>query len=340
MIVQCPNCQAKFRLPDDKIGSGGAKVRCGKCRHVFPVSPPEPESESVAGLTDFDFPDDMTAPPETAGAAMAAPPKDVPAAGQSASKPSAAEPFDAPADEAPEDDGPVRPGFSLSDVADIPLPGSRPSNERRRRLLIIGGALLVILLALGAAIHFLDLWPGKKAATAPAEPPAASAPAKPEAPASAPAAPEAAAPEAGKPAAPVKPEDAAKVKDIMLQNVRQYYVSNEKAGQLFVIEGKAVNNFKTPKEMIKLQATLFDDKGASLASQDALAGNTVSLFQLQVMTRDELKAALSSQVGVLTNNTNIQTGGETPFMVVFFDPPEAVKEFGVKVVDAKDPPRQ
>ncbi|MGD9610839.1 MAG: DUF3426 domain-containing protein [Desulfovibrionaceae bacterium] len=351
MIVQCPNCQAKFRLPDDKIGSGGAKVRCGKCRHVFPVSPPEPEPESVAGLTDFDFPDDMTAPPETAGAALAAPPKDVPAAAQSASKPSSVEPFDAPAEETPEDDGPVRPGFSLSDVADIPLPGSRPSNERRRRLFVIGAALVVILLALVAAIHFLDLWPGKKAATAPAEPPAASAPAKPESPASAPAAPEAAAPEAGKPVAPAaggtpaaetpaKPEDAAKVKEIMLQNVRQYYVSNEKAGQLFVIEGKAVNNFKTPKEMIKLQATLFDDKGASLASQDALAGNTVSLFQLQVMTRDELKAALSSQVGVLTNNTNIQTGGETPFMVVFFDPPEAVKEFGVKVVDAKDPPRQ
>ena len=69
----------------------------------------------------------------------------------------------------------------------------------------------------------------------------------------------------------------------MLQNVRQYYVSNEKVGQLFVIEGKAVNNFKTPKEMIKLEATLFDEKGGSLATQDTLAGNTVSLFQLQVM---------------------------------------------------------
>ena len=64
-----------------------------------------------------------------------------------------------------------------------------------------------------------------------------------------------------------KPEETAKVKDIMLQNVRQYYVSNEKAGQLFVIEGKAVNNFKTPKEIIKIEATLFDEKGGSLANQ-------------------------------------------------------------------------
>nr|HML52997.1 DUF3426 domain-containing protein [Solidesulfovibrio magneticus] len=154
--------------------------------------------------------------------------------------------------------------------------------------------------------------------------------------------------DAAKPAAPAapagqgaqKPEEAAKVKDIMLQNVRQYYVSNEKAGQLFVIEGKAVNNFKTPKEMLKLEASLFDEKGGTLVSKEELAGNTVSLFQLQVMTRDELKNALASQVGVLTNNTNIAPAGEVPFMMVFFDPPEAVKEFGVKVVDAKDPPRQ
>lgn len=355
MIVQCPNCQAKFRLPDDKVGTGGAKVRCGKCRHIFPLTPPEPESEGVAGLTDFDFPDDMAAPPETAGAPAASGPTVKPAAGDAPPESFHTESYDAPEEQqASEDDGPVRPGFSLSDVADIPLPGSRPSSDRRRRLIIIGASLVLILLALVAAIHFLDLWPGQKSVKAPAEPPAATAPAKPGVAAPEGAKPEAATPEAGapeadkaatsaepsSPAAPAKPEDAAKVKDIMLQNVRQYYVSNEKAGQLFVIEGKAVNNFKTPKEMIKLQATLFDDKGASLGSQETLAGNTVSLFQLQVMTRDELKTALSSQVGVLTNNTNIQTGGETPFMIVFFDPPEAVKEFGVKVVDAKDPPRQ
>jgi hypothetical protein len=75
-----------------------------------------------------------------------------------------------------------------------------------------------------------------------------------------------------------------------------------------------------------------------LTSKDILSGNTVSLFQLQVMTKQELESALTSQVGVLTNNTNLAPGAETPFMIVFFDPPEAVKEFGVKVVDAKDPP--
>ena len=351
MIVQCPKCQAKFALPDDKVGPAGAKLRCGKCRNVFHVDPPDlPDS---GGLTDFDFPDDLAPTPPRAGAAggadrpgpgAAMPDDDIPAGlfhsesydGAPASK-KGREPEPDLDDDFP--GGPIKPGFSLDDVADLPLPGSRPSKERRKRVLILGGVLVVLVAATLAAVYFLDLWPGKKAAKDAAQTPAAET----AAPAS-----DAAKPAADKPAAPAtpgapaaqKPEETAKVKDIMLQNVRQYYVSNEKAGQLFVIEGKAVNNFKSPKEMIKLEASLFDDKGGTIVAKEELAGNTVSLFQLQVMTRDELKNALASQVGVLTNNTNIAPAGEVPFMMVFFDPPETVKEFGVKVVDAKDPPRQ
>jgi len=357
MIVNCPNCQAKFKLPDDKIGATGAKLRCSKCRQVFHIDPVE--QPKPGGLTDFDFPEDLA--PSPASASPVAPAQTE--RGESVSRPSAkaslpddeppdlfhSESYEAPAsakrhkrdvDEQEEqeeerDTGPVKPGFSLQDVADIPLPGSQPSKERRRRVLILGGVMLLVLIGTGVAVHFLDLWPGKKVAPDAAKP-AATAPATPET--AKPAAPET--PPGPEAQSAQKPEETAKVKDIMLQNVRQYYVSNEKAGQLFVIEGKAVNNFKTPKEMIKLEASLFDEKGGSLASQEELAGNTVSLFQLQVMNRDELKNALTSQVGVLTNNTNIAPGADVPFLIVFFDPPEAVKEFGVKVVDAKDPPRQ
>ena len=77
------------------------------------------------------------------------------------------------------------------------------------------------------------------------------------------------------------PED--EVRLILLENVRQYYVNNEKAGQLFVIEGKAVNNFDTAKEFIKIQATLFNAAGVSLASKEVLCGNVLSYFQLQIL---------------------------------------------------------
>ncbi len=138
----------------------------------------------------------------------------------------------------------------------------------------------------------------------------------------------------------VKTEDVspeAKVKFIILENVRQYYVNNEKAGQLFVIEGKAVNQFEKPKELIKIDATLFDAAGKPLGSRQQLCGNILSYFQLQVLSRTEIEAALANEMGVLNNNTNLETGAGTPFMVIFFEPPKDVAEFGVKVIEAQDP---
>lgn len=340
MIVQCPSCQSKFRLPDDKIGPAGSKLRCGKCRHVFHVDPPTPPD-----LSDFDYPDDMAPIPERPAEESAAPPPPPPPP-----PPAKDEHFEADSrldddlddlfgaapkgadknaprgrgrenEDENEDSGQplVSPGFSLDDVADIAVGGKAVKSDpaKRKRLILIGAILGGIAVCVLAAVFFLGLWPGGEKKPAP-EAPAEKAPAE-------------------APAAP-KADEAAKVKDIVLQNVRQYYVNNEKTGQIFVIEGKAVNNFKTPKEMIKLEASLYDEKGASLASKEVLCGNTVSLFQLQVMTKEELDGALSSQVGILTNNTNIATGGETPFMILFFNPPEALKEFGVRVIDAKDPP--
>jgi predicted Zn finger-like uncharacterized protein len=130
----------------------------------------------------------------------------------------------------------------------------------------------------------------------------------------------------------------AEVKDIELQNVRQYFVNNEKIGELFVIEGKAVNNFSKAKELIKIQAQLYDEAGNSLTSKTFMCGNTVSLFQLQVLQKDELHSALTAKTGILSNNTNLAPGEGVPFMVVFYNPSEKVKEFGLKVVQAKNPP--
>ncbi len=48
------------------------------------------------------------------------------------------------------------------------------------------------------------------------------------------------------------------VRDISLENVRQYFVSNDDIGQLFVVEGRAVNEFDTPRSRIKLRAVLYD----------------------------------------------------------------------------------
>ena len=127
---------------------------------------------------------------------------------------------------------------------------------------------------------------------------------------------------------------------IALRGVRQYTINNEKVGPLSIIEGKTVNGFNAPRELMRVEAALYDKDGKMLVSKQQLAGTSVSLFQLQVLGEQELEQALGSKIDVLTYNTNVAPGGEVPFMIVFYKPPDAAAEFGVKVVDARLPPEK
>ena len=51
MIIQCEQCQTKFRLDDSKVTDKGVKVRCAKCKHVFTVK--QEQSEAIEPQPDF-----------------------------------------------------------------------------------------------------------------------------------------------------------------------------------------------------------------------------------------------------------------------------------------------
>ena len=40
MVVQCPTCQSKFRIADEKVTDRGVRVRCTSCKNVFQVRKP------------------------------------------------------------------------------------------------------------------------------------------------------------------------------------------------------------------------------------------------------------------------------------------------------------
>ncbi len=126
------------------------------------------------------------------------------------------------------------------------------------------------------------------------------------------------------------------VRLMTMRNVRQYYVENEKVGPIFVVEGRVVNEFPIPKELIEVEAAVYGKNKQALVVKKQLAGTALSLFQLQVLEKEELESFLNNQIEILTKNTNVPTGGEVPFMVLFYDPPSDVAEFGVKIVSAKD----
>lgn len=330
MIIACPNCHTKYNLPDSKIPAGGAKVKCAKCAHVFRAEPPKPEVvEEAASAFDQAFDEAVSEArkpaPQPAPRPEPEPEPEEEAAGQAADEAPGEDSFaDEPADEAPaeeeapeeepaeeEDDSPSMPDTGLNLDAE---PAAAPRKKGGKGLIAALVVLLVLVLFYGAYLiqpilpfklpHLPFSLPGVRS-EAPAGQPAES--------------------------------PANRVKKIALRNIKQSVVMNDKAGPVFVIEGRAVNTFETPKERIKIEATLYDDKGNILASKQVLCGNTLSQLQLQVQTEEEINAGLSSEVGVLSNNTYLKTGMDTPFMVVFFNPPKNVKEYGVKVIDALDP---
>lgn len=55
MVITCPNCEAKYKLPGEKLKGRGAKITCPRCAHVFVIfnqeaeaAPPAPDLEIEA----------------------------------------------------------------------------------------------------------------------------------------------------------------------------------------------------------------------------------------------------------------------------------------------------
>jgi len=67
MRLVCPNCDAKYEVPDDAIPDGGRDVQCSACGHAWFQLPPEVEAaaEEEAAL----FGDDLPAAPDAAATA-------------------------------------------------------------------------------------------------------------------------------------------------------------------------------------------------------------------------------------------------------------------------------
>lgn len=128
------------------------------------------------------------------------------------------------------------------------------------------------------------------------------------------------------------------INSISLDEIRQFLVENTQMGPLMVIQGVAVNISAGNKDYVTIDARVLDDKGTVLAQQRQLCGVPLTLFQLQSLSESEIKESLNNRITILTNNTNIPEGGKVPFVVVFPNPPQNMRTFEVRVIDARDTP--
>lgn len=82
--IVCPNCEARYQLPEGSIGPGGRKVSCSSCAHKWRAHPEGAEDTAPPAAAAPAAPPPRERTPEEAMAAMAA--------SESASAPSAATP--------------------------------------------------------------------------------------------------------------------------------------------------------------------------------------------------------------------------------------------------------
>lgn len=126
-----------------------------------------------------------------------------------------------------------------------------------------------------------------------------------------------------------------KVKLLQIQGLRQYTIPNDKIGNLTIIEGKVINGFDDPRGFVQVECSLFSESGEMLITKKQIAGTSLSLFQLQVLNEEELEQNLNNNLDIMQKNTSISPGASTPFMCVFYNPPENAASFNIKIVSAE-----
>lgn len=119
---------------------------------------------------------------------------------------------------------------------------------------------------------------------------------------------------------------------ISIRNTKGSFVVNKEEGELFVIRGEAVNNFRKPRASVQVKAVLYGPKGEVIAQKNAYCGNMLSDEQVATLPLAKIEEAMNNQFGDSLANLGVQPGKEIPFVVVMSAISKDVSEFGVEVI--------
>jgi predicted Zn finger-like uncharacterized protein len=119
---------------------------------------------------------------------------------------------------------------------------------------------------------------------------------------------------------------------IAIKNPVGVFMTNQEAGEIFVVSGEAVNNFKKPRASIQVKATLLGPKGETFMQKTAYCGNVLSKEQLATLPLAKIEGAMGNQFGDSLANLGVHPGKGIPFVIVFNKVPKEAAEFGVEVV--------
>ena len=124
------------------------------------------------------------------------------------------------------------------------------------------------------------------------------------------------------------------IEKLNLVETRGYFVENQRAGQLFVIQGTVRNEFPVPRRWIHLRAKLYTTDGQTARQLDFFAGTMLSEQQLQNVPLEELLGLIQRPPVKQDREQTIAAQQEVTFTVPFGDLPElaTLSDYSVEIL--------
>ncbi|HJV36771.1 DUF3426 domain-containing protein [Geomonas sp.] len=110
------------------------------------------------------------------------------------------------------------------------------------------------------------------------------------------------------------------------------FYQNKEAGELFVVTGQAVNNFKKARASIHVKVSIFDKKGAVIMQKTAYCGNKLSKDQLETLPMAKIDQIMNNQFGDSLSNLGVKPGESIGYVVALANVPKDAADFGVEVL--------
>jgi predicted Zn finger-like uncharacterized protein len=119
---------------------------------------------------------------------------------------------------------------------------------------------------------------------------------------------------------------------ITIRNIQSSYVVNSSSGELFVVRGEAVNNYKKPRASVQVKVSVLGAGGAVIAGKTAFCGNSLSNEQLSSLPVAKIEETMNNRFGDSLTNLGVKPGSAIPFVVAIQSVPKEAVDFSVQVV--------
>ena len=305
MIVKCERCGTRSRLDDSKIGTGGIKVRCSRCQHVFKVSHPlfldekdifGEKQEGAGGPSVKEWEEGFTLKP---------PPEEVKAAPPAPEEATAPTPFIP----SPTQEEKVSPKEAAAEEPSLqeeifPFRAAVPEEAPVKKERKISTTFLLSMLLIVVIFAAFYYWTQREASISLFE------------------------------------SIYERISHLMGEKKEQklfllYLRGNEqklKGGKVFVIQGKLANRSGETKKYVKLKGLLFNKEGKVVAHSIGYCGRALTNKKIKEFTY----ASLKSSFGFIppAKAPPVPAKRSVPFTIIFFSPPAGATEYKVEIAEA------